>query len=85
MPWRDRAAPARKGHPTSIPCGSCRFMIPFVLRPGRYALGCPECDAQTPIEVFLRQGRLRVVRLGSGQGPPSTLIGRAPAGPDENH
>ena len=53
----------RLGRAMTLPCRYCRFQIPFVARPGRYALGCPECRSETGVEVVLRNASLQISPL----------------------
>lgn len=62
---RMEGKPLRLGRAMTLPCRSCRFLIPFVARPGRYSLGCPECRAGTAIEVVLRNAAFQIVSISN--------------------
>jgi hypothetical protein len=63
MPLESAARQGRLGSATMLPCRSCGFSIPFVIKLGRYALGCPECAARTPIEVCVERSAIRIKSL----------------------
>ena len=54
------ARPARLRSATTLPCRSCGFAIPFVVKLGRYDLGCPECATRTLVEVAVERRAVRI-------------------------
>src|SRR5438093_895594 len=55
-----RSTGAVLGHPVAVPCRACGYAILILMKPGRYALRCPECHAQTMIEIAIQMNSFHI-------------------------